>query len=137
MQLHKAMGANLKLKYRKTLELALVISLIFHIGLLHTIPEIKISPKKVKIHPYRIKVEDIPQTKQAFHTPHSRLPVATESQAIPTDVTLASTELQPPIEAGYVFVPYDQPPVPVGGLAVIKKFLKLKFPVEIKDLTNE
>jgi protein TonB len=138
MNRRKRPEANLKLKYRKTFELALVVSLVLTLGVFHLLPDIEVGPSEIKAKALEIKVEDIPQTEQikkAPPPPRPSIPIPTESEDVPEDVTIESTELDlteippPPaprgddINDGYVFIPYDEPPTPIGGYAVIKKYL--------------
>lgn len=123
---YKTPEANLKLKYRKTLELGLIVSLLILIGLFRTLQHIKIHPKEIKVHPFIIRVEHIPQTEQIVPRTRPELPIATEDEKIPLEVTIKSTELDSGIEAGFVFVPYDEPPLPIGGMAAIKQ--RIKYP---------
>ncbi|MFQ5754243.1 MAG: energy transducer TonB, partial [bacterium] len=134
---------KLKINYRRTFELALIVSLLLHLGFFHMLPEFEIVTSEIKSKPIEIKVEDIPQTEQVRNLPsppaRPTMPIPTESEDIPEDVTIESTELQldlskipppppPPedegIEERYVFVPYDEPPYPIGGYAAIQKNLK-------------
>ncbi len=130
--------ANLKLGYRKVLELAFIASLVIHLGLFHLMPEIQSGPRDITAKKIEIKVEDIPQTEQVKRPPpppRPSLPIPTESEDVPEDVTIESTELDlteippppPPqdtgVDEGYVFIPYDEPPVPIGGYEMIRKNL--------------
>lgn len=139
MRRYKTPEADLKQKYQKTLEVALIFSLLIHFGLFHALPEFGAGFKEIKAKPIEIQVEDIPQTEQFKlppPPPRPSVPIPTESEDVPEDVTIESTELDlselpppPPlpdrgIEEGYVFIPYDEPPSPIGGMAAIKKNLK-------------
>ncbi|MFQ5706547.1 MAG: energy transducer TonB [bacterium] len=130
---------DLKFKYRKTLELSLIFSLMFHFAIFHALPKIRLNTEKRTAKAIEIKVEDIPPTeqiKQAPPPPRPSVPVPTEDEDVPEDLTIESTELNldlsslppPPsqgddIEDQYVFVPFDEPPVPIGGMAAIGKHL--------------
>jgi protein TonB len=141
MRRYKTLDADLKLKYRKTFEVALILSLLIHLGLFHAVPDIGSGFREIKAKPIEIQVEDIPQTEQVKlppPPPRPSVPIPTESEDVPEDVTIESTELDlselppppPPqdkgIDEGYVFIPYDEAPTPIGGMAAIKK--NLKFP---------
>lgn len=126
MRRYKTPEANLKLKYRKTLELSLIVSLLILIGLFRAIQHIEIHPREIKVNPFVIKVEQIPQTEQIVPRPRPGLPIATENEQIPLEVTVKPTELDSGIEAGFVFVPYDEPPLPIGGMAAIRQ--RIKYP---------
>ncbi|MBC8175002.1 MAG: energy transducer TonB [Candidatus Marinimicrobia bacterium] len=79
---------------------------------------------------------DIPQTQQfELPPPPSRpaIPVESESEDLADDVTIEETEFDefleweapppPPSEGGprVKFIPYDDPPVPIGGYAAIQR----------------
>ncbi|MFQ5707045.1 MAG: energy transducer TonB [bacterium] len=131
--------ANLKLHYRETLELALIVSLLMVLVIMHTMPKIKVGSREFHARALEIEVENIPPTEQVRQTPpppRPTIPVPTENEEVPEDLTIASTELDwtqlppPPerpvendIDKGYVFVPYDKPPAPIGGMAAIQKHL--------------
>ncbi|RMD92283.1 MAG: energy transducer TonB [Calditrichaeota bacterium] len=131
--------ADLKAQYRKTMEIAIIISLVFHLFIFHGLPEFRATPIELKPKSIEIKVEDIPQTQQKVLPPppaRPSVPIPTESEEVPEDLTIESTELNwdlsqlppppPPkedIDQGYVFVPYDEPPRPIGGMAAIRKHL--------------
>jgi protein TonB len=142
MKRSKNPDVDLKLKYRKILELALIVSLTMHISLFLARPEIQATQKEVKSEPLQIEVEDIPVTEQVKLPPapiRPSVPVPTESEAVPEDITIETTELDwnlttlppppPPsegddIEEEYVFVPYDEPPFPIGGYAAMQANLR-------------
>lgn len=130
---------NLKLKYRRVIELGLVISLAFCIILLQAFKkfeQVEVEEKTVDI---KIEAQEIPPTEQVKMPPppaRPAVPIETESDEIPDDETieitdLDLTELPPPPpppptddEAATIFVPYDEPPQPIGGFAAIQRNLK-------------
>ncbi|NIR48205.1 TonB family protein [candidate division KSB1 bacterium] len=143
MKRTKIPQVDLKLKYRKTLELAVIFSLLIHFGLFHAMPDVDVSQREIKAVDVEIEVKDIPKTEHPKLPSRPALPsvpIPTLDEDVPEDVTIESTDLSldlseippPPapeegendLEEGYVFVPYDEPPVPVGGMAAIQKHLK-------------
>lgn len=124
--------ADLKRLYRKVLELSAVSTLALIILGLQLGRMVSLSPEKIDRVNFTIEVADIPQTEQRRQTaPPARpsIPVPTESEEIPEDLTIESTELNldlasvpppPPSERSsddeYVFIPYDEPPAPIGGI---------------------
>ncbi|RMF69347.1 MAG: energy transducer TonB [Calditrichaeota bacterium] len=139
MTRNKKPEADLRLMYRKALELGFIASLFLMLVLFHGLPAIDMTPKDVKAKDIEIKVEDIPQTEQikkAPPPPRPTIPIPTESEDVPEDLTIESTELDlseippppgPPMEDSYEtyqFIPYDEAPVPIGGYAVIQRNLK-------------
>ncbi len=133
--------ADLRRNYRKAFELALVVSLLVTIVLFQGFRGIGIRERRVEAKPIEIRVEDIPVTQQFKRPPpppRPSVPIPTESEDVPEDVTIQSTELDlselpppppPPesqsgdIESGYVFVPYDEAPQLIGGMASIRRYL--------------
>lgn len=128
--------------YRGGFEKALVASLVFHLVMFGMLPkkirfegtEIK-SPSQVEF-----QAEDIPQTQQEMKRavpPRPAVPIPSENEEIPEDLTIEETELDfdetlpppppPPQKSAddeYVFIPYDSPPEPVGGFGSLNKYLK-------------
>lgn len=139
MRTKKLPEADLKLTYRKTFELSLVASLIIMLLAFHALPNFEVVPKEIKAEVVQIKIEDIPPTEQMKQAPppaRPSVPIPTENEDIPEDVTIETTELDlseipppppPPVSddyENYVFIPYDEPPVPIGGYESIRKNLK-------------
>ncbi len=137
----KKSEADLKVRYKKVMEIGLLLSLIICIIMLQAFKKFeaqKVEPKSLDI---KIEVEEIPQTEQIKMPPppaRPAVPIETESDEIPEDETieitdLDLTELPPPPpppstddDAATIFVPYDDPPQPIGGFAAIQR--SLKFP---------
>lgn len=143
MTAKKNPDADLKLKYRKTIELAFVIALLMQFALIYGFPTINMTPGESKHVAIEIKVEEIPVTEHVKippAPPRPSIPIPTESENVPEDLTIESTELDwdmtklpppPPaqeegqdMEDRYVFVPYDEAPMPIGGMAAIQGHLK-------------
>jgi protein TonB len=139
MRTRKLPDADLKLKYRKTFELALAASLFIMLLAFNVLPNFSMAPKDIKAEIIQIKIEDIPPTeqiKQSAPPPRPSIPIPTENEDIPEDLTIETTELDmseipppPPPPIGddydtYVFIPYDEAPTPIGGYESIRKNLK-------------
>jgi len=131
--------ANLKLKYKKVLEVGLIIALGLCILLFQAFKKFERSEMEEKTVDIKMEVEEIPQTEQVKMPPppaRPAVPIETESDEIPEDETieitdLDLTELPPPPpppptddESAMIFVPYDDPPQPIGGFAAIQRNLK-------------
>ncbi|MEE4311189.1 MAG: energy transducer TonB [candidate division KSB1 bacterium] len=131
--------ANLKLKYKKVLEIGLIIALGLCILLFQAFKKFERSEMEEKTVDIKMEVEEIPQTEQVKMPPppaRPAVPIETESDEIPEDETieitdLDLTELPPPPpppptddESAMIFVPYDDPPQPIGGFAAIQRNLK-------------
>ena len=137
----KGQSSDLKLTYKKVFEYGLVLSLVVIIFLLQGYKkfEAKSTMKEVKLQ--ELLVEDIPQTQQEKQAPapsRPTVPIASEDEDLPEDETIDIMDLDldedapppppPPDEDSdvIVFVPYDEPPVPIGGFPAIQK--KLVYP---------
>jgi len=132
--------ANLKLKYRKVLELGFIGSLLIHLIIFLALPHFDLSTQEVKAKDIEILVEDIPPTEQIKRPPtppRPSVPIPTESEEIPEDFTIESTELDltelppPPVliedrYEHYQFIPYDEAPEPIGGYGVM--LANLEYP---------
>ncbi len=94
--IYKNPDVDLKLKYRKILEASLIIALVILIGVFYSFkkfePEYKLE-KKVDI---KIETVDIPQTEQINRPPppaRPAIPVASEDEDIPDELTIEETEI--------------------------------------------
>ena len=135
----KTPRADLKRSYRKTFELATIGALLLHLVMFYGFREIYFEEEVVSTDVPEIKVEEIPQTEQIKRPPppaRPAVPIPSESEDIPEDLTIESTELDlselppppPPPSAddasAGIFVAYDEPPEPIGGFAAIQRNLK-------------
>lgn len=138
----KAEHADLKLQYRKKFQQSMVISLSLLLVLFQLTRRIDTRPAELQRSEVTIEVADIPPTEQPSNLPpppgRPAIPVPTESELVPEDLTIESTdlnldlaELPPPpapddenIEDSYMFIPYDEPPVPIGGLTTLNRYLQ-------------
>ncbi|RMD91493.1 MAG: energy transducer TonB, partial [Calditrichaeota bacterium] len=127
---------DLRNSYKKFLELSIVFTLFFLILTVQIAKNFSFTPPetgKVKI---KIEVADIPKTEQHRLPPppaRPQVPIPTESEEIPEDLTISSTELNlteippppPPLEDELpIFFAYDEPPEIIGGVAALHKHLK-------------
>ena len=129
--------ANLKIKYKRVIEMGLVISLALCIILFQAFKKFEQRDVEEKTFDIEIVVEEIPPTEQTkLPPPPSRpaVPIESESDDIPEDETIEITDLDlselppppppPPSSDAIIFVPYDDPPSPIGGFGAIQKNLK-------------
>ena len=129
--------ANLKLKYRKVIELSMILSLVIMLLVFQTLRAISLDEAESKTVDIEIEVTDIPPTEQFKRPPpppKPSIPIPTESEDIPEDLTIDETALDlsdipppppPPDEEGdMIFVAFDEPPTPIGGFMAIQKALK-------------
>ncbi len=129
--------ANLKLKYKKVLELGMVLSLVILLLVFQTLRAIDMDETESKKLDIEIEVTDIPPTEQFKRPPpppKPSIPIPTESEDVPEDLTIEANALDlsdisppppPPEDDGdMVFVAFDEPPTPKGGFRSIQKALK-------------
>ncbi|MFQ5485284.1 MAG: energy transducer TonB [Desulfobacterales bacterium] len=122
--------------YRKTLECAHLVALSSVILVVQLIRGFEIKTREVQPVLIKIAVEEIPVTEQVRRPPpppRPSVPIPTEEEAVPEDVTISSTQLDlavlpppppaPAADAAPIFVAYDTPPQPIGGLAALYKNL--------------
>ena len=135
MILRKNPSVSLKLRYPIAVRVATLISVLMLITLLVAFP--RFTAKEFLEKDIQIEIEqfDIPQTQQFdLPPPPSRpsIPVESENEDLADDVTIEETELEdfvewdapppPPDEGPRVrFIPYDDPPVPLGGYGAIQR----------------
>lgn len=135
MIIRKDPKVSLKLRYPVTVRAMIFLSIVLLIALLVAFP--KFEAREFIGKEVRVDIEqfDIPQTQQfELPPPPSRpaIPVESESEDLADDVTIEETELDvfveweappPPPEEGprVRFIPYDDPPVPIGGYGAIKR----------------
>ncbi|MFQ5822532.1 MAG: energy transducer TonB [bacterium] len=135
---HKSPNADLKLQHKKVYELSLAVTLVLLITAFQSARHYLLAPASISKVNIKIEVADIPITKQIRRpSPPARpsVPIPTEEESIPEDVTIASTEIDffdippPPSppekdEELPIFVAYDEPPQIIGGFVELQKHLK-------------
>ena len=129
---------NLKVQYKKVLELGLIASLVLHIFVFQGFKTIEEREVQTSFRLEAISVEDIPQTQQEKSAPapsRPTVPIASEDETLPEDETIDFTDLDldsepppppPPPEVDSdmpMFIPHDEPPQPIGGYAAIQRGL--------------
>lgn len=133
--------ANLKLKYKRVFEIAIALALFICIIFFQSFSRFEKKQVEKKIEIAKIEVAEIPKTEQEkIAPPPSRpaVPIESDNEDIPEDETIDDTEIDfekippppppPPTdeESATIFVPYDEPPQPIGGFAAIQS--KLQYP---------
>ncbi len=142
MQSKKNPKYDLRLHYRKALELGLVGALMIVTSSFYVFRGNFGTTMKLEAPDINIEVEDIPPTEQLKRPPapaRPALPIPSESEDIPEDETINETDINfaevppppPPPEQNladesYTFIPYDEPPQMIGGMAALLK--KLEYP---------
>ena len=135
MILRKNPSVSLKLRYPIAVRVSMLIGVLMLITLLVAFP--RFTAKEFLEKEIQIEIEqfDIPQTQQFdLPPPPSRpsIPVESENEDLADDVTIEETELEdfvewdtppPPPDEGprARFIPYDDPPVPLGGYSAIQR----------------
>jgi periplasmic protein TonB len=137
--------ADLRLKYRKTFEISLIIALALMIVAFKFFPDMKTQMVKLEGPQELFTVEDIQQTKQENRPPpppKPPIPIEAPSEDVLEDIELGETELDvnanmeapppPPKEEKKVeeeptyFVAVEEMPEPIGGIRAIQE--KIVYP---------
>ncbi len=139
MYLRKKPKVSLRLKYKKNIELGLVITLALIVGLFQAFKRIEEQVKTIDKVDLEIEVTEVEATQQQERQQapsRPTIPVESEDEDIPEDFTIDETdinldELPPPPpppeeseEETPIFVAYDEPPQPIGGFLAIQNNLK-------------
>jgi protein TonB len=125
---------DLRAKYQKTFEIALIISLALIIVAFKFFPEVKPPAKIMKMEQETFTTEDIDITKQENRPPpppRPPIPIEAPGDEALDDVEIASSELQPAQDVAppppkdeeeeIYFVAVEDLPEPVGGIAAIQR----------------
>lgn len=125
---------DLRAQYSRVMQLAIVGSLSVTILAMHGARSLNFASPKVEQPDLYIEVAEIPPTEQIKRPPppeRPAVPIPSESEDIPDDATIESTELAlsdlpppppPPTNDGddpEIFVAYDEPPEIIGGYAAL------------------
>lgn len=131
---------RLKLEYKRLIELGLIISLSVCIVSMQLFKRLRVKAFMSGVKVQELQIDEVPETKQEKKAPppaRPTVPIASEDEDLPDDETIDDTifdlDAEPPPpppppsdEDAIVFVPYDEPPTPVGGFAAIQR--KLVYP---------
>ncbi len=138
MTAQKNPEVDLKLHYQKNLELGFVLALIIVLGTFQSLRKVTLGKHEFVTPDIKIEVEEIPPSEQIKRPPmpaRPTVPIPTEDEDVPEDETIETTEIDfdnipdPPPEpveddpGSYTFIPYDEPPEMIGGMAALKKHL--------------
>ncbi len=142
----KSPKANLRLKHRKVLEASFATTIAALILMFQVAKQFDMNVETFDKVDVTIEVADIPQTQQ-FRLPpppvRPSVPIPSEEDAIPDDLTIASTDLDlseippppaPPEEGNPIFIAYDEAPQIVGGMDALQKHLKYPRMAHISGL---
>lgn len=131
---------NLKLQYKRVLEIGIILSLILHIAFLQGYKKMAEGEGIVIAQLAEVQIEEIAVTEQRPETvapSRPTIPIMAEDDMIPDedpidimDFDLDFMTLPPPPSADegdddiFAFIPYDEPPEPIGGYAAIARNLR-------------
>jgi TonB family protein len=129
---------DLKLSYKKTLELALIISLVLVTGVFLASKEFKLAPRFADVEQVILKVEDIPVTQAKRRPPPPRLPsVVIGDIDVPIDADIpvpSTTEMihfdapsppPEPLESQVVdFYKVEKVPEMIGGTQALMEYIR-------------
>lgn len=131
-------NADLRLKYKKTLELGIVGALAINLLVFIFFRNLGASSDVINVDLPEIKVEEVPPTEQIKRPPPPARPsvvIPSDDEDIPEDETIDVTEIDfteipepPPMpetdESSNIFVAYDEAPEPIGGFGAIQRNLE-------------
>lgn len=127
-----------KTRYNRAIQISLVLALLICIAIFQSFKRFEYKATRLTLRLENITTIEIPQTVQErIALPPSRpaIPIESESDEIPEDVTIGESELNldeispppdPPAQEASIsfpFVAYDEAPQPLGGFAAIHKNL--------------
>ena len=130
----KAPEADLKLRYRKVFWICTGINFLLHVGITVIYPEMNVNAAARKKDQIIINMEDIPETRQIQRPPpppRPAVPIETESEDVPDDVTIESTDLD--FDDAMVDLP---PPPPPGSEDMEEEILEFFMVEEKPQLTK-
>ena len=108
--------ADLKRRYGRVLGYSFVLSAAIHAGIAVLFPTLDIQATVSRPDQIVIQIEDLPETRQITRPPpppRPAIPIETESEDVPDDVTIETTDLE--LED----VPVDLPPPPMAASEAI------------------
>jgi protein TonB len=121
--------ADLRLRYKKVFWISTGINFVLHVSMAVLFPDMNVQAATKKRDQIVINMEDIPETRQIQRPPsppRPAVPIETESDDVPDDVTIESTDLD--FDDAMVDLP---PPPPPGSDDLEEEILEF-FMVEDK-----
>ena len=131
---------NIKLRTRKLFEVCLILSLAGHIFFFLAFKEFASADLDLEKLDQILEIEDIPETEQLKKPPPPSapaVPIESADEDLMDDITIDDTEIldfsnfnapppPPPIEEEEIpdFLPLENQPKPIGGIAAIRKLIK-------------
>lgn len=140
MNIEKNPKYDLRLQHRKALEAGTVLALVIVLFALRLTPSELMNEVVLSDELVIIEIEEIPiteQTVRAERPARPSIPIPSADEDIPEDETIEPTEIEldeipPPPDmsesdindlSSFQFVPYDEPPVMIGGMNALMKLL--------------
>ncbi len=134
----KSVRADLRLHYKRNLEIGFVVTLVLLIGFFQLARSWNLEVESAETVNIEIEVADIPQTEQLHRPPpppKPSIPIPSEDESIPDDLTIETTDLDmsdippppPPPDTdaeSHFFVAYDEAPQIIGGYAALLRVLE-------------
>ena len=114
---------NLKLKYKKVLELSMVLTMVLMLLVFQTLRAINLDKTESKTVDIEIEVTDIPPTEQFKRPPpppKPSIPIPSESEDIPEDLTIEANDLD------LSDIPPPPPPPPKSEMEQLQDIIKKK-----------
>ncbi|MBK34398.1 MAG: hypothetical protein CME26_02570 [Gemmatimonadetes bacterium] len=121
--------ADLRLRYKKVFWICTGINFVLHVAVAILYPEMNVQAAARKRDQIIINMEDIPETRQIQRPPpppRPAVPIETESDDVPDDVTIESTDLD--FDDALV----DLPPPPPPGSDEIEEEIMEFWGVQVK-----
>ena len=109
---------DIKRTYKRTFRISMVIAFILHVGMGIMFPTFTAGTRKIERKTIIIETVDIPETRQIHRAPpppRPSIPIATESEDVPDDVTIETTDLD------FDKVDLHVPPPPGDDIAAIEE----------------
>ena len=107
----KQPGADLQRSYRKVMNICMGITFLLYTAVAVAFPKFESDVREIKRVAHMIEVQDLPETQQIKRPPpppRPAVPIETESDDIPDDVTIESTDLD--FDDAMVNLPPPPPP---------------------------
>lgn len=130
----KSPDADLRLRYKRVFWISTGINFVLHVVLAVLYPDMNVQAAAKKRDQIVINMEDIPETRQIQRPPpppRPAVPIETESDDVPDDVTIESTDLD------FDDATVDLPPPPPPGSSDMEEEILEFFMVEDKPVLKK
>jgi protein TonB len=126
-------ACDLKRTYKSIFRISMVIAFVLHVGVGMMFPTFTAGTRKIERKTIIIETVDIPETQQIHRAPpppRPSIPIATESEDIPDDVTIETTDL----DFDKVDLHVPPPPVETAAIEELEEEILEYFMVEEKPV---